>query len=141
MFKIKVITIGKVKEAWLLQALKEYEKRLSSNCLITWVLAKDERDFTALAKKEDHFVCLDQKGVLVSSEVLSKKVMALLEQNGSRLTLLIGGADGIDPLLLQKADALISLSPLTFTHQMTRLIFLEQLFRAFEIFANSAYHK
>lgn len=141
MFKIKIITIGKSKEEWLLAAMEEYETRLSSKVLIEWVLARNEKDFLNQSEKEDRFVCLDPKGELLSSVAFSQKILSLLEQNRSRLTLLIGGAEGIEASLKKRALALLSLSPLTFTHQMTRIILLEQLFRSFEIQANSPYHK
>ncbi len=141
MFRIKVLSIGKTKEEWLCLALNEYEKRLSSRVRITWVLAKDEKDFLRQVEKENRFVCFDPHGELLTSEVFSKKVMALFAQNKNHLTFLIGGAAGLDPAIKGRSKANLSLSPMTFTHQMTRLILIEQLYRSFEICANSAYHK
>jgi 23S rRNA (pseudouridine1915-N3)-methyltransferase len=140
-FKIKIVTIGKTKEKWLLLALQEYEKRLSSQLQVEWMLAKDERDFLKQTEKEERFVLLDAKAELLSSEEFSKKIFALFAQNKCRLTFLIGGPQGLSETLKKKAMAQLSLSPLTFTHQIVRLVFLEQLFRSFEIVANSSYHK
>jgi 23S rRNA (pseudouridine1915-N3)-methyltransferase len=141
MFKIKVITIGKVKEEWLRLALEEYKKRISSSVQITWALAKDEKDFLSQCENEGRFVCFDSRGELLTSEEYSKRLSQLLEQNGCRLTFLIGGPEGIHQTILKRAIATLSFSRLTFTHQIVRLIFIEQLYRSMEILANSAYHK
>ncbi|MDE3046377.1 MAG: 23S rRNA (pseudouridine(1915)-N(3))-methyltransferase RlmH [Verrucomicrobiota bacterium] len=139
MFKVKIYTIGRLKETWLQEALAEYEKRLSRQIGVEWVLAKNERELTE--KIQSPWIALDVRGELVDSVALSKKLLKLFSHHGSRLNFLIGGSEGIDPLLLEKSAWRWSLSPLTFTHQMTRLILLEQLYRAIEIDSGSAYHK
>jgi 23S rRNA (pseudouridine1915-N3)-methyltransferase len=136
MFKVKVLTIGKCKEAWLNLALSEYEKRLQKTLLLEWHLAKDTQELTELASKES-FIALDPKGELLDSEAWSEKMVKL----GLRLVFVIGGAEGLSKELLSKAKWKWSLSPLTFTHQMTRLILVEQLYRALEIERGSQYHK
>jgi 23S rRNA (pseudouridine1915-N3)-methyltransferase len=136
MFKIKVITVGKCKEEWLKASLAEYEKRLSPLLEISWVLVDD------LEKAlNTPFIALAPKGELHDSMAFSKKLMVALEKNHSRLTFAIGGPDGLSENVLQKAQMTWSLSPLTFTHQLTRLILIEQIYRAFEIMKKSAYHK
>ncbi len=140
MLKVKVITVGKCKESWLQEALAEYEKRLQKTLELSWIEAKNDAQLEALLLLEP-FIALDPKGELLESPALSKKLMHLFEEKGSRLTFAIGGPDGFTPKLLQKALWRWSLSPLTFTHQATRLILTEQLYRSLEIAKGSPYHK
>lgn len=141
MFKIKVITQGKEKNNWLTQALQEYEKRVSKDFIFSWIFAKDDRQMEELLDKEKTFLCLDDKGKLLDSTAFSHFFFSSLEKNGSRLTFCIGGATGIPERVRKKAQSLISLSPLTFTHQITRLIFVEQIYRAYQIRNNTPYVK
>ncbi|MBI2743114.1 MAG: 23S rRNA (pseudouridine(1915)-N(3))-methyltransferase RlmH [Chlamydiales bacterium] len=141
MYRIKIFTIGKNKESWLEEALQEYTHRLKSTCSIEWLLAKDDEGLIRLIEKESGFICLDPKGKLMTSEVFSKWLIQSLTDGGSRLSLVIGGAEGLPPQIKRQAKSLISFSPLTFTHQLTRIILLEQVYRAFEINRGSPYHK
>lgn len=141
MFKVKVITVGKCKEEWLSEALLEYEKRMQKMLKIEWVLLKNDAQLESYAQKEPDYICLDLKGKLLSSEEFSQKLLQLLEQGGSRLSILIGGAEGFSENVLSKAKFLISLSHLTFTHQLVRLILVEQIYRALEIAKGTEYHK
>ncbi len=136
MFKVKVFTVGRCKEEWLALALAEYEKRLKGQWTVEWRLAKDDAQLRTWALAES-FVALDPQGALLSSEALSQKV----EGWGPRLNFVIGEAEGLSKEILQAARFVWSLSPLTFTHQMTRLILMEQLYRAREISRGSGYHK
>lgn len=137
MIKVKIYTIGRCKETWLNAALSEYEKRLHGRMQIEWHLAKDDVELTKWTLAEDLLIALDPQGTLLSSEALSQKLM----RSGARLAFVIGGANGLTPAMKTHAKWLWSLSPLTFTHQMTRLILLEQLYRASEIDRNGPYHK
>lgn len=141
MYRIKIITIGKVKEPWLSEALQEYTNRLKTSMAIEWVLLKDDEKLKQIVEKESIYLCLDPSGSLYTSEAFSTFLIQRLEAQGSRLTLIIGGSDGIPKEIKSKASHLISLSPMTFTHQCTRLILLEQIYRALEIAKGSAYHK
>ncbi len=141
MYRIKIFTIGKTKESWLEEALKEYTLRLKNTLGIEWVLAKDLESLERLLEKENSLICLDPQGELLSSEAFSKWFIHCLSENKSRLTLVIGGAEGIPAHINSRAKAKISLSPLTFTHQLARLILLEQIYRAFEIDRGSPYHR
>lgn len=136
MFKVKVLSIGKCKEEWLALALGEYEKRLQGKMSFEWVLVKTDEELAAHCSKEP-YIALDPNGTLLSSEEWSEKMVKL----GLKLCFVIGGAVGLDPAIIQKARFVWSLSPLTFTHQMTRLILVEQLYRAIEIEKGSSYHK
>ena len=137
MIKIKIITIGKSKEAWLQEALHEYEKRLTPVCSIEWMLAKNSVQLEEFCMREGKYIGLDPQGKSMASE----KFSLWLTNFGSRLNFVIGGPDGLPPAVKAKASFLWSLSPLTFTHQLTRLILLEQLYRAHEISRGSSYHK
>lgn len=141
MIKVKILTIGKTKEKWLDDALDEYIKRMKPSLTLEWNLLKNDQQLIDSALKEPSFICLDVQGRLLSSEEFAQFFHLTIEKNGSRLCLIIGGAEGLPEKLKQKADALISLSPLTFTHQITRLVLIEQIYRALEIKKGSSYHK
>lgn len=141
MYKLKIITVGKTKEAWLAQAIQEYTTRLKNVMSIEWVLAKTDQQMEQFLEKEPSYIALDPQGTLMSSEEFSKKLLHQFVKKGARLTLVIGGSDGLSKRQKTGADLLLSLSPLTFTHQITRLVLLEQLYRALEIEKGSSYHK
>lgn len=136
MVKVKVFSKIKSREEWLNLAIAEYEKRLQAKMSIEWVFFKDDSALIEKASKEN-YIALDPNGKLLSSEDLSKTFFKW----GSKPTFIIGGADGIPEIILKNARFIWSLSPLTFTHQMTRLILLEQLYRATEIEKGSSYHR
>ncbi len=136
MFKVKVLTIGRCKEEWLKTALNEYEKRLQGKLSLDWLLAKDDSQLIEWSKQES-YIALDPKGELLTSESWAEKMIKL----GLRLNFFIGGAEGLPDQILKNASFKWSLSPLTFTHQITRLILVEQLYRAMEIERGSRYHK
>ncbi len=136
MFKVKVLTIGKCKEEWLEQALAEYEKRLKGRMAVEWLIAKDDEQLIEWVEEES-YVALDPNGKLLKSEELAERMI----QWGLRLNFVIGGAKGLPKEIIRKAQFVWSLSPLTFTHQITRLILIEQLYRGTEIERGSQYHK
>ncbi len=137
MIKVHIHTIGRSKENWLNEALQEYEKRLQGRIQIKWQIASGDEELIQQTALEPYLIALDIQGSLLSSEALSQK----LTKAGSRYSFVIGGADGLNQQILHQAKWRWSLSPLTFTHQMTRLILLEQLYRAYEIDRKSPYHK
>ncbi len=142
MHRIRVYSIGKTKETWLLAALAEYEERLRYTLTVEWQLLPDNSALIkALAQENWPIICLSPEGELLSSEAFSKKFLQILAEGGCRLNLVIGGAEGLPHAIKQQARWLVSLSRLTFTHQMTRLLLLEQIYRAFEIERGSPYHK
>ncbi len=139
MLKVKLIAVGKCKEEWLRQAIAEYEKRLSSSIAIEWIHPKNDNDLIERLACEKQYIALDPAGELMDSVEFSKKFIRLIENNRSQAIFAIGGPDGFPPHL--KPPLRWSLSRLTFTHQLTRLILIEQLYRALEIVKNSPYHK
>lgn len=140
MQKIKIISIGKTKEKWLQEAISEYTKRLSPYAQIESIWGKDDDHLLKLLINEKNIICLDPFGQEMNSEEFSQFLQASLLEGGSRLTFVIGGAEGL-PLILRQKYPLLSLSKLTFTHQFARLLLIEQIYRAFEISKGTKYHK
>lgn len=138
--KITIFSIGKTKEPWLEEALSLYLKRLRPVCAIEFILAKDESQLLALASKRSLAICLDSSGPLLSSEEFSALLHKKLVEGGSEMAFIIGGATGL-PDKLKKQFPLLSFSKMTFTHQMIRLLLIEQIYRAFEIHKGTSYHK
>jgi len=138
--KIKVITIGKIKEKYLIEGINEFKKRLQRFCNIEIIELKDlglEKEAEKILPyiKSKTFV-LDAKGKSFSSEEFAE----LLKKEERELTFVIGGPEGISEKIKRNAN-LISLSKMTFLHEMTRLILLEQIYRAYTIIHRMPYHK
>lgn len=131
--KIKIFSPGKIKEAWLQSALKEYEKRLTGTLSIEW-------NFQTYPDSTP-YICLDPNGKHFSSEEFSHFIFKQLEKEGSRLSFVIGGPEGLPKEVLEKGSHCISFSKMTFTHQQARLLLLEQLYRSIQIRKGSPYHK
>lgn len=140
MLKLKILSVGKTKEKWLEDAFQEYLKRLKPFVQVECLWAKDTPQLVEWAQKESFPICLDPTGRLLSSEAFADFITQQWEKGGSRLTLIIGGAEGL-PFELKEKSLLLSLSPLTFTHQITRLVLIEQIYRTIEIKRGSQYHK
>ncbi len=156
MTRIRIITIGKDKDSWVTDGLAHYEKLLSRWAKIDWMLlphpkqlSSDTPDAVKQAEGgrlldaigDSKFIALTITGNEYDSLAFSKQLSKWQEQFGGKLTFVIGGAYGLDATLIKKASAFLSLSPLTFSHQLTRLVLLEQLFRGFSILNNTDYHK
>jgi len=137
MFKVKVIAVGKCKEKWLKAALFEYEERMRGRLTIEWCLALDDKALLQLSLKEKNLIALDLQGEMWNSLEFTKKWMAI----GSRISFVIGGPEGLPKEIIQKEPLRWSLSPLTFTNQIVRLLLVEQLYRSLEIEKGSGYHK
>lgn len=153
--KISVISPGKIREKWLRAGIDEYIKRLKRYSSVELIDVADSPDqltppvarvregkaILSRLKARSYVVALDQSGKQHSSLELAQLLPKWFELGGSEIAFLIGGATGLDPAVLERADYVLSLSDLTFTHQMTRLILLEQCYRAFRIAGNDPYHK
>ena len=140
MYRIKILSIGKTKEIWLQSAFDAYTKRLQSAASFELIWVKDNTQLIAAANKEADPIILDPKGKLYTSETFSQMLLEALQRGGSKATFIIGGAEGI-PEEIKRMGQLVSFSPLTFTHQITRLILIEQIYRGLEIARGSQYHK
>lgn len=149
--------IGRSKEAWLQQAEAEYRTRLSAWAKVEVVVHKAEtldgglpldeirrlegqRLVSGLEPREE-LVALDEKGKGLDSPALSRWLEGRLGGGASRFRFVIGGAEGLDEAVRRRASLVLSLSPLTFTHQMARLVLLEQLYRALMIRDGRPYHR
>ena len=136
MIKIKIYTVGKTKESWLEVALAEYHKRLTGEMTIEWVISKELQPV-----KENFYICLDRQGQQYSSPDFANFLEKESVRSGAKLTFVIGGPEGIPDEIKAKASHLISFSKFTFTHQIARLILLEQLYRSVQIQRGTQYHK
>ncbi len=149
--------IGRSREAWLQQAETEYRTRLSAWAKVELVVHKAEaldgglpleeirrvegqRLLSGLEAREE-LVALDEKGKGMDSPGLSRWLEGRLVGGASRFRFVIGGAEGLDDSVRRRAGLVLSLSPLTFTHQMARLVLLEQLYRALMIRDGRPYHR
>ena len=157
--KIRIVAVGKLKEKYLREGVAEYEKRLApfasvelletreeymaenpSEAQRQQTLAKEGERLLRLVPERSFLIVLDVKGKLLSSEALAKELASLALQGQSDLTFLIGGAFGLSEAVRERADLRISFSPMTFTHQMVRLLLYEQIYRAFKINRGEKYH-
>ena len=148
---IKIVTIGRKHEAWIVEGLERYQKRLKAPWNVEWVLlphsareglaARQEESSAILSRlKDDDFVILlDERGKLFGSPALSRQIEQVFPTSKTPVCI-IGGAYGVDDSLTSRADLVWSLSPLVFPHQLVRLILTEQLYRAQEIAAGHPYH-
>ena len=152
--KVKLIVIGKTK--FLLDGENEYVKRLKHYCKFSELIISDIKNGGKLSKKElkekegnlvlgsiknnDYVILLDDKGLTLSSigfaELLNKKMVL----STSELVFIVGGAFGFSESVYKRANTKLSLSKMTFSHQMVRIIFKEQLYRAFTILKGEKYH-
>lgn len=154
--RIHLITLSHKPPAWIKEGFEEYAKRLPSSCALELVeLAAEKRgshaDIKRITEREGEkmlnaikpghrVIALDVKGQAWSTEQLAGKLTDW-QQDGRHIDLLIGGADGLSPACLQKAEEKWSLSPLTFPHLLVRLIVAEQIYRAWSILQNHPYHR
>ena len=145
--KITLIAIGKLKEKYLVEAAKEYLKRLKPFATVDIIEIAECRTVDEEADKilnrlsGNSWVCvLDVFGKAMSSEEFAQTISNLTLKGQSNLTFVIGGAFGLNQKLRDTADLRLSLSKMTFTHQMTRVILLEQIYRTFKINRSEPYH-
>lgn len=148
---IRILAIGKKHESWVVDGIERYQKRLQKPFMLEWVLlphsareglvARQEESERILSRlsTDDYVVLLDERGKLYDSPGLSALLLAPLESS-KNVTIIIGGAYGVDETVHQRADVVWSLSPLVFPHQLVRLILTEQLYRAQEIAGGRPYH-
>ena len=158
--KIDIICVGKIKEKFYSEALKEYLKRLSRYATVDVIEVKDEKtpegaslhEEELILKKEGerinrhiddnaYLISLCIEGEALSSEEFSKLLMNLENQGKSHIQLVIGASLGIDSEIKKKSDYKLSFSKMTFPHQLMRVILTEQIYRAYRIKNNEPYHK
>lgn len=143
---IKIIVVGKIKEKYFVEAVNEYIKRLSKYIKVNVIEIKDSNKndegnkIISKISEKDFVVTLDIKGKGMDSTKFSRFVNDKLSDSRN-LTFIIGGSDGISNDVTSRSDYSISFSNLTFPHKLFRVMFLEQLYRAFKINNNETYHK
>jgi 23S rRNA (pseudouridine1915-N3)-methyltransferase len=160
LMNISVITVGKLKERYLKDAIDEYVKRLTRYCKLDLIEVPDEKTpENASLKQEDqikekegelilkqvkdnmYLVALDLKGKMLSSEELAVFISDLGVNGDSNLAFVIGGSLGLSQKVLNRANYKLCFSKMTFPHQLMRVILLEQVYRGFRIINGEPYHK
>ena len=154
--KIILIQVGGTVDKYLMTGVEEYTKRLKHYTNFETLEIKDIKNAGKLSREElkkkesleilkrvdngDFLVLLDEKGMKMSSEKFASFIQTKMNQSTKRLIFLIGGAFGFDESVYQRADSKLSLSDMTFSHRMIRLLFTEQLYRAHTIIRGEPYH-
>lgn len=158
--RITVITVGKIKEKYLKDAIAEYSKRLSKYCKLDIVEVADEKtpDQASQAvedairdkeaerimkhiKDDMYVITLEIGGKMLSSEELSERIERLVIQGKSDIAFVIGGSIGLGKDVLKRSNYALSFSKMTFPHQLMRVILLEQIYRSYRIMKGEPYHK
>lgn len=143
---IKIICVGKIKENYLKEAVKDYMTRLSKYTNFKIIEINDsnikEEAVKILANiKKEYVISLDIEGNLIDSKALSKMISNLFLNSISNITFVIGSSNGLDEMVKKRSNYSLSLSKMTFPYQLFRVILLEQIYRCFKIINNEAYHK
>lgn len=158
--KITVITVGKIKEKFFADAVKEYAKRLSKYCKLEILEAADESTpdksspamedqirkkeaerILHLMKKDSYIITLEIQGKKFTSTDFADQLENLGLSGNSHLTFIIGGSLGLHHTVTDLSSLKISFSDMTFPHQLMRVILLEQIYRAYRIISHEPYHK
>jgi 23S rRNA (pseudouridine1915-N3)-methyltransferase len=157
---ITIVTIGKLKEKYLIQGINEYLKRLTAYAKVDMIELADEKAPENLSESEmeqvkqkegerilsklsddTHVIALAIEGKMKSSEQLADDLENLATYGKSKIAFIIGGSLGLSKDVMKRANDTLSFSKMTFPHQLMRLILVEQVYRAFRIIRNEPYHK
>jgi len=157
---ITIISVGKLKERYLKEAVEEYSKRLSKYCKLDIIEVADEKAPENMSRAEEeavkqkegqailkhikndtYAIALAIEGKMLSSEGFSEFIDGLGIKGKSNIAFIIGGSLGLSDEVLRRADYKLSFSPMTFPHQLMRVILLEQIYRGFKIIRGEVYHK
>ena len=158
--KITIVTVGKIKEKYLKDAIAEYSKRLSKYCKLEIIEVADEKTpenasevveeqirakegerILKHIKDDAYVITLEINGKMLSSEDLAEKIDTLGVKGISHIVFVIGGSIGLGKEVLQKSNFALSFSKMTFPHQLMRVILLEQVYRSYRIINGEPYHK
>ena len=143
---IKIITVGKIKENYLKEAINDYQKRINKYHKLEIIEIEDDNIINEKDRilkhinKKDYLIALDIQGIELTSIELSKKIDNIFINN-SNITFIIGGSNGIHDSIKNIVNYKLSFSKMTFPHQLFRVILLEQVYRAYKILNNETYHK
>jgi 23S rRNA (pseudouridine1915-N3)-methyltransferase len=154
--KIVLLTIGKTNEQYLIEGISQYQKRLkhyahfeineipnlrnAKNFSKAELMQKEGELILNYIKDSDHLVLLDDKGKDFSSPKFAQKLQAWMLSGKKRLVFVVGGAYGFSEDIYARGNEKLSLSKMTFSHQMVRLFFIEQIYRGYTILNNEPYH-
>lgn len=160
MLKIDLIVLGKIKEKYLNEAIDEYKKRISRFASLNIVELKDrdkpdklsdaeldkiidEESEEILTKVDEtsYVITLEIAGKLLTSEEFAEEIKNVSVRGYSKITLIIGGSNGFNKKVSNKADLKLSFGRMTMNHKLMRVVLMEQVFRCFKIINNEAYHK
>ena len=157
MVKIRILSVGKIKEKYFTEALSEYSKRLCRFCDFSVIEVPEENyskvDDTLIEKikfKEEEKLLPHLKGYVIamaiegkkySSQTFASEIKSLIDQGNGVITFVIGGSYGLSDKVKGRADKLISFSDMTFPHTFFRVMLAEQIYRAFSIIEGTPYHK
>ncbi|MBQ8419524.1 MAG: 23S rRNA (pseudouridine(1915)-N(3))-methyltransferase RlmH [Clostridia bacterium] len=159
MLQINILYVGNIKDKFFQDAVSEYEKRLSGFCKLKNIELKEEKpkdesdtEIALVIKKEgdrlleaippkSYKIALCVEGKQISSEELAERISDIPLSGYSEITFIIGGAFGMDERVKKAADFRLSISKMTFTHRMMRVILIEQIYRALNIASGGHYHK
>ena len=149
---IKIISVGKIKEKYLIDAIKEYTKRISKYTKIEIIEVPDvdfdinktlETEKNSILKyidNKDYIITLDIEGNEISSTDFASKMNDIFNHN-SNITFIIGGSYGLHKDIKSLSNYSLSFSKMTFPHQLFRVMLLEQIYRTYKINNNETYHK
>ena len=158
--KITVISVGKLKEKYLKDAIAEYGKRLGKYCKLELLEVADEKltdnagsameeavwaregeRILKIMRDDAYIITLEIDGIQLSSEKLAERIENLGVQGKSHIIFIIGGSIGLGEEVRRRSDFALSFSKMTFPHQLMRVILLEQIYRSFRIMKGEPYHK
>ncbi len=148
MLKITVVAVGKIKEKYYLEAIKEYAKRLTRFVSVEFVEFDEittannleKEALLIMPKLNGYVIVLDKGGITLSSEEFAKKIDDVATNKG-KITFVIGSSNGLDDTVKNKADMLFSFGKITLPHSLARVTLFEQLYRAESILNGGKYHK
>ena len=158
--KITLVTVGKIKEKFFEDAIKEYSKRLSRYCKLEILQVADEKTpegaseaaelqikekegqrILSLIRDDAYVIALAIEGKMLDSEELAERIEKLGVSGISQIVFVIGGSLGLSAQVMKRADYALSFSRMTFPHQLMRVVLLEQIYRSYRIMNHQPYHK
>lgn len=155
--KITILSVGTIKEKYLMDAISEYAKRISKYCKVEFITVMDEpisgntseediknkEAVRLLAKlpESSYKIALNLKGKMLSSPELADEISHIFAYYHSHIVFVIGGSLGLGETILNQMNAHLCFSKMTFPHQLMQVILLEQIYRSFKILNHETYHK
>lgn len=141
--KVTLAVVGRLKEAYFVDAETEYRKRLRPYCTLAVTEAKDEAALLAALPVSAHLYAFDERGEALTSVAFANDILGAeqLHGGGAPVVFAIGGADGHGDALRARAKRLVAFGRLTIAHRLVRLLVLEQIYRGFKILRGEPYHR